>query len=284
MLCASGKRRHEGGAYQPLGGQAGADGARGARAGAGVLRADPIAIVGMACRVPGGGDSPGSVWQLLVAGVDAVREVPRERWDADAWFDPDPAAPGKMSTRCGGLPRPHRRVRCRLLRHPRPRGRAHGPAAAAARSKWRSRRSTTPACPPSGCAAAAPACSSPATTTTTRRLQYDDLEAIDPRTLTGTLHSVLPNRLSYFLDLRGPEHLDRHRVLVVAGGDASRLPEPALRRERRRPRRRRVADRRAADFMCRCRRSASWRPTAAARPSMRAPTASAAARAAASSC
>ena len=36
------------------------------------------------------------------------------------------------------------------------------------------------------------------------RLQYNDLEAIDSRTLTGTLHSVIPNRLSYLLDLRGP--------------------------------------------------------------------------------
>ena len=50
----------------------------------------------------------------------------------------------------------------------------------------------------------APACSSRATTTTTRSSQYNDLEAIDARTLTGTLHSVLANRLSYFLDLRGP--------------------------------------------------------------------------------
>ena len=40
---------------------------------------------------------------MLRDGVDAVREVPRDRWDADALYDPDPAAPGKVATRCGAF-------------------------------------------------------------------------------------------------------------------------------------------------------------------------------------
>ena len=44
------------------------------------LQADPIAIVGMACRLPGGADTPDRFWQLLCDGVCTVREVPTDRW------------------------------------------------------------------------------------------------------------------------------------------------------------------------------------------------------------
>ncbi|MEK7785444.1 MAG: polyketide synthase, partial [Chloroflexota bacterium] len=45
-------------------------------------RSEPIAIVGLSCRFPGGANSPEDYWQLLSNGVDAVREVPAERWSA----------------------------------------------------------------------------------------------------------------------------------------------------------------------------------------------------------
>ncbi|MGQ0838754.1 SDR family NAD(P)-dependent oxidoreductase [Actinokineospora sp.] len=64
---------------------------------------DAVAIVGMGCRLPGGIDSPAALWAALCAGVDAVGAVPGERWDAEAWYDPDPRAPGAMSTRRGGF-------------------------------------------------------------------------------------------------------------------------------------------------------------------------------------
>ncbi len=64
---------------------------------------EPIAIVGMGCRLPGDVDGPAAFWELLRGGVDAIREIPADRWDADALFDPDPAAPGKIATRWGGL-------------------------------------------------------------------------------------------------------------------------------------------------------------------------------------
>ena len=66
---------------------------------------EPIAIVGMGCRFPGGVTDPESFWRLVESGVDAITEVPRERWDADAWYDPDAATPGKMTTRWGGFVR-----------------------------------------------------------------------------------------------------------------------------------------------------------------------------------
>ena len=64
---------------------------------------EPIAIIGMACRFPGSVDTPEAFWTLLHDGVDAITEVPAERWDVDAYFDPDPDAPGKSYTRWGGF-------------------------------------------------------------------------------------------------------------------------------------------------------------------------------------
>ena len=66
-------------------------------------RDEPIAIVGIGCRIPGGVTSPDSFWQLLSDGVDAIGDVPVERWDADAFYDPDLASPAKMNTRWGGF-------------------------------------------------------------------------------------------------------------------------------------------------------------------------------------
>jgi acyl transferase domain-containing protein/acyl carrier protein len=67
------------------------------------VRSEPIAIVGVGCRFPGGADGPDAYWRLLHDGVDAIAEVPRDRWDIDEFYDPDPDAPGKMYTRHGGF-------------------------------------------------------------------------------------------------------------------------------------------------------------------------------------
>src|SRR3546814_6694315 len=51
---------------------------------------EPVAVIGIGCRMPGGIDGPEAFWDMLEAGTDAVSEVPPERWDADAFYDPDP--------------------------------------------------------------------------------------------------------------------------------------------------------------------------------------------------
>ena len=63
---------------------------------------EPIAVVGLSCRFPGG-ETPEAFWQLLHEGRDAVREISPDRWDIDAYYDPDPEAPGKMYVRRAGL-------------------------------------------------------------------------------------------------------------------------------------------------------------------------------------
>src|ERR1700730_7686327 len=65
-------------------------------------RTQPIAIVGLSCRFPGSND-PDAFWRLLSGGVDAVKEVPNDRWDKDAYYDPDPSVPGKMPAPYGGF-------------------------------------------------------------------------------------------------------------------------------------------------------------------------------------
>ncbi|WP_433625645.1 SDR family NAD(P)-dependent oxidoreductase [Nocardia sp. CA-120079] len=58
-----------------------------------------IAVIGMACRMPGAVDSPDDLWRVLMEKTDPVREGPFDRWDVDAFYDPDREAPGRSNTR-----------------------------------------------------------------------------------------------------------------------------------------------------------------------------------------
>ncbi|MBV8256156.1 MAG: alpha/beta fold hydrolase [Chitinophaga sp.] len=64
---------------------------------------DAVVIVSMACRFPGGANSPEAFWELLQQGTDAISEVPPSRWDNDVFYDEKPAMPGKVNTRWGGF-------------------------------------------------------------------------------------------------------------------------------------------------------------------------------------
>ncbi|UCD43737.1 MAG: AMP-binding protein, partial [Chloroflexota bacterium] len=63
---------------------------------------DPIAVIGLGCRFPNAGD-PEAFWQILHDGVDVIREVPKDRWDVDAIYDPGDGVCGKANTRWGGF-------------------------------------------------------------------------------------------------------------------------------------------------------------------------------------
>lgn len=67
------------------------------------IERQPIAIVGIGCRFPGEADSPATFWQMLCDGVDAISEVPADRWNANTFYDPGRGKPGKSCTRWGGF-------------------------------------------------------------------------------------------------------------------------------------------------------------------------------------
>ena len=67
----------------------------------GMAAREPIAIVGMGCRYPGGVRTPDEFWELLSSGRDILRDIPGERWDVNAHYDPEMTVPGKMYVRQG---------------------------------------------------------------------------------------------------------------------------------------------------------------------------------------
>lgn len=64
---------------------------------------EPIAIIGLGCRFPGQVHSPAAFWELLREGKDGITEVPGDRWNIESYYDPDPETPGKIYSRSGGF-------------------------------------------------------------------------------------------------------------------------------------------------------------------------------------
>ncbi len=64
---------------------------------------EPLAMIGMGCRLPGGADSPQAFWKMLCAGTDAIREIPPDRWSIAAHYDPVPGRAGKSISKWGGF-------------------------------------------------------------------------------------------------------------------------------------------------------------------------------------
>lgn len=163
---------------------------------------EPIAIIGIGCRFPGAEDVD-SFWNLLRNGAEAITEIPRERWDIDAFYDPDWGAPGKVNTRRAGFldqveyfdahffgisPREAARMdpQQRLLMEV-----AWEAFADAGQTLNRLAGSQT------GVFVGI-------STNEYGWLQLSDLKQLDAQWATGNSLSIAANRLSYALDLRGP--------------------------------------------------------------------------------
>ena len=131
------------------------------------LAREPIAVIGMSCRYPGGIDSPERFWQLLVQGRDVIREGPHGRWDVDAFYDPDVDVPGRCTSRWAGYFDDITGFDAGLLRHLAARGHHHGPAAPAddraGLGGAGTGRPAADAAWPAAAPACSPACATPST-------------------------------------------------------------------------------------------------------------------------
>ncbi|MBP1776753.1 MAG: eryA, partial [candidate division NC10 bacterium] len=175
----------------------------GTRAGLhGQARNDPVAIIGIGCRFPGAND-PAAFWKMLRDGVDAVREVPMDRFDPDLFYDPDPATPGKMNTRWGGFLEQvdqfdpaffgiSRREALRMDPQQR----------LLLEVTWEALQDAGQV--PERLAGSPVGVFIGIATNDYGRLQWNDLERIDAYAGTGNALSIAANRISYLFDLRGP--------------------------------------------------------------------------------
>ncbi len=164
---------------------------------------EPLAIIGLGCRFPGGADDPASFWDLLRGGVDAVSEVPGDRWDPAAFHDLDPAAKGKGNVRWGGF------LRSVAEFDPAYFGIAPREAARMDPQQRLMLEVAVEALEDAGqpldqLAGTQTGVFIGVSSDDYGLLQLADPTLIDTYTATGVIRSVVANRLSYLLDLKGP--------------------------------------------------------------------------------
>jgi len=168
-----------------------------------MLAADPIAIVGIGCRLPGDVRSPEECWRVFAGGIDAVTEVPAARWSVDEYCDPDPAALGKTNGRWGGF------VSDPDLFDPALFGISPREAASIdpqhrllLEVAWEAIQDSGRA--PESLAGSRAGVFIGICLSDYERLLFEDASAVNSNSCTGTYRSVASGRVSYLLDLRGP--------------------------------------------------------------------------------
>jgi acyl transferase domain-containing protein len=165
-------------------------------------RCEPIAIVGLGCRFPGA-DSHWDFWRLLSDGADAIREVPPDRWNLDDYYDSDVSAVGKMYTRWGGfLDRMDQFDADFFGISPREAIRVDPQQRLFLEVAWEALESA--GIPPASLAESRTGVYAGVIGNDYALLQAHDLGDMDIFSGTGISHSILANRVSYILDLRGP--------------------------------------------------------------------------------
>ena len=163
---------------------------------------EPIAIIGISCRFPNA-KTPEAFWQLLRNGVDAITEIPPERWSIDTFYHPEAATPEKMNTRWSGFleqvdqfepsffgvaPREAQQIdpQQRLLLE----------------VSWEALENA--GIIPESLAGSQTGVIIGISSVDYHRLLYKELSRIEAYSGTGTTLSIAANRLSYLLNLRGP--------------------------------------------------------------------------------
>ncbi|MBW4594267.1 MAG: amino acid adenylation domain-containing protein [Brasilonema angustatum HA4187-MV1] len=163
---------------------------------------EAIAIIGIGCRFPGA-NHPEAFWHLLRNGVDAITEVPSERWDIDTLYDPKPVTPGKMNTRFGSFLEQVDLFAPRFFRiSPREAERMDPQQRLILEVAWEALENAGLA--PDKLAQSQTGVFMGISSHDYGVLQVKDLDSINAYSGTGNAFSIAANRLSYLLDLHGP--------------------------------------------------------------------------------
>jgi len=163
---------------------------------------EAIAIIGIGCRFPGAKDAR-AFWNLLRNGVDAIREVPAERFNLQDFLDPDPAAPGKIITRWGGFIEDVDQFDPHFFGiSPREAARMDPQQRLLLEVAWEALEDAGQvrehlAGTPTGVFIGI-------SNNDYGRIQFNDLDRIDAYAGTGNALSIAANRISYVFDFRGP--------------------------------------------------------------------------------
>ncbi|MGW0003079.1 SDR family NAD(P)-dependent oxidoreductase [Nocardia grenadensis] len=166
---------------------------------------EPVAIVGIGCRLPGGVSGPGDLWELLEQGVDAITPTPGNRWDVDRFYSPKPQQPGRISARQGGyldevdtFDAAFFGISGRIAEQMDPQQRQLLEVA------WETFEDA--GIVPGSCAGTRTGVFIGACSQDYGALQSapGEVEGLGPHSATGTFMSIVSNRLSYTFDLRGP--------------------------------------------------------------------------------
>jgi acyl transferase domain-containing protein/acyl-CoA synthetase (AMP-forming)/AMP-acid ligase II/acyl carrier protein len=163
---------------------------------------EPIAIIGIGCRFPGA-DGPAAFWRLLSDGVDAISEIPPDRWDADAFYDADPSVAGTSVTRRAGFVPGIDKFDFQFFGiSPRESAQMDPQQRLILEVAWEALEDAGQV--PERLAGSDTGVFVGISTTDYANLRAGQLQLVDAYTGTGNALSIAANRLSYFYDFHGP--------------------------------------------------------------------------------
>jgi acyl transferase domain-containing protein/NADPH:quinone reductase-like Zn-dependent oxidoreductase/acyl carrier protein len=163
----------------------------------------PIAVIGIGCRLPGEIEGPSAFWDALCEGRDVVDEVPPSRWDANAYYNPERNRPGAAYTRAAAALNDIDRFDAQFFRiSPQEASRMDPHHRLALEVAWEALEDA--GLPPSSLAMQRVGVYIGHSNHDHSVIQFRDLKSLNAYTMVGSAVCMSSNRVSYFLDLRGP--------------------------------------------------------------------------------